>query len=165
MNKFNWVAQDHDGCIYLYDKKPEHSDMGNWWRASVPNSDLSKISKGARHRSNWKESLIDLSKNDYIIKDGTLMATRKHAALIHAWADGAVIQYQDPLIGWCDYTGDEVPRFTDKWNLRIKPKTRTVTFKNYHIDGVIGVWVQGYQGLPGNAKLIDKDWQEVEIEL
>jgi len=166
VNKFNWVAQDHDGCIYLYDKKPEHSDMGNWWRASVPNSDLSKISKGARHRSNWKESLIDLSKNDYIIKDGILMATRKHAELIHAWADGAVIQYKNSDGKWVDVFQNN-PSWHDGETYRIKPKTTTVKFRNwYSTDGkVYGTYSSCECNNPDFVAWIDEDWREVEIEL
>lgn len=164
MKKYNWVAQDRDGQIVISDEKPIALHGDTHWSFN-PNMIHEIVQLSGKPNHNWKESLIDLSKNDYTIKDGILMVTRKHAALIHAWADGAIIQYQDPLVGWCDYTGGEVPRFTDNWNLRVKHKTRTVKFKNYHINGVMGVWVQGYQGIPGNAKLIDKDWQEVEIEL
>lgn len=163
MKKYNWVAQDEDGCIYLYDKKPEHSDMGKWWRAGIPNSDLSKILRGARI-TNWKDSLIDLSKNDYIVKDGILMATRKHAALIHAWADGAVIQYK--FVGeWVTCADDEVPEFCAKdIELRIKPKTKVVRFRNYDAgSGDIGV---AYSSL-GDTSAIKwvGDWQTAEVEI
>ena len=99
-----------------------------------------------------------MSKNNHIIKDGA----RKHAALIHAWADGAEIQAKNKD-GWVDICG--TPAWFPDTEYRLKPKTRTVKFRNYHVDGVMGVWMQGYQGLPGNATLIDKHWQEVEIEL
>jgi len=164
VKNYNWVAQDDDGCIYLYDKKPEHSDTGKWWRVSIPNSDLSKILRGARI-ANWKESLIDLSKNDYIIKDGILMATRKHAALIHAWADGAVIQYQNHDGKWSDVVGND-PSWRDDETYRIKPKTKVVRFRNYMYDGEIRVHVQGDAIRDLNpTHWIDEDWREVEIEL
>lgn len=93
------------------------------------------------------------------------MATRKHAALIHAWADGAVIQFfNKDRCKWVDCE-DNKPCWSDNETYRVKPATRTVKCKLYHIEGVMGVWVQGYQGLPGSANLVDKDWREVEIEL
>jgi len=100
------------------------------------------------------------------VSDFNCMKTRKRAALIHAWADGAIIQYQNTLMQWRDYGNKETPEFIDdSINLRIKPKKTTIRFRLYHIKGVIGVWVEGVQGIPGNAELIDKDWREVEIEL
>ena len=102
-----------------------------------------------------------MKENDYIIKDGA----RKHAALIHAWADGAEIEYfNKDSLEWMKVVGNN-PSWFDDTEYRIKPKKTTVNVKLYHINGVIGVWVQGHQGLPGDAELIDKDWREVEIEL
>ena len=157
MNEFNWVAQDDDGEIYGYDRKPiAFSD-----RAYSGRNTTSKLIVKGRPNPDWKDTLIDLSKNDYIIKDGILMATRKHAALIHAWADGAEIQGKSG-----DHWDDcDNPTWFDCEEYRIKPKKTTVNVKLYHINSVIGVWVQGHQGLPGDAELIDKDWREVEIEL
>lgn len=163
MKEHNWVAQDLDGEIDLYVDKPTIYRSGNWW--FKPDTECDVIQRHGARNPNWRESLIDLSKNDYIIKDGILMATRKHAALIHAWADGAEIQFFNTTHNKWDDVTDNAPCWDATTEYRIKPKTRTVTFKLYHINGAIGVWVQGYQGIPGDAELIDKDWREVEIEL
>lgn len=79
----NWIAQDRDGHIFAFGHKPCHHPTRDIWRVLIP-SEGRHVLKGTPN-SNWKDSLIDLSKNDYIIKDGILMATRKHATLIHAW--------------------------------------------------------------------------------
>ena len=46
----------------------------------------------------------------------------KHAALIKAWADGAVIEHYRPSFGWeeCSYN---TPCWSPETNYRIKPKT------------------------------------------
>jgi len=93
------------------------------------------------------------------------MATRKHAALIHAWADGALIQYK--FVGeWETCADDEVPEFCAKdIELRIKPKTRTVKFRNYlNSNGKPSVLEYG-DPIPGYLEWIDKDWREVEVQL
>lgn len=158
MKKYNWVAQSAHGAIVLSVSKPKVVTQIGSWVYDI--NDFVIVGIGRRNHR-WKESLVDLSKNDYIIKDGILMATRKHAALIHAWADGAEIQIRCCGDDWDDCH----PEWAEDCEYRIKPKTRTVKCKLYHIEGVVGIWVQGTQGIPGNAKLIDKDWREVEVEL
>lgn len=162
MKKYNWVAQDEDGEVHEYINKPSTEEAaGPWWGKACIGNFRQASDPTTKAVTNWKESLIDLSKNDYIIKKGILMATRKHAALIHAWADGAEIQIRCCGDDWDDCH----PEWAEDCEYRIKPKTRTVKCKLYHIEGVVGIWVQGTQGIPGNAKLIDKEWREVEIEL
>ena len=162
MNEFNWVAQDDDGEIYGYDRKPiAFSDRAYSGR----NTTFKLIVKG-RPNPDWKDTLIDLSKNDYIIKDGILMATRKHAALIHAWADGAVIQYKNSDGKWVDVFQNN-PSWHDGETYRIKPKTTTVKFRNwYSTDGkVYGTYSSCECNNPDFVAWIDEDWREVEIEL
>ena len=51
------------------------------------------------------------------------MKPHKHAALIHAWADGAVIQYKNVGIGnWVDVSENE-PLWSNNLEYRIKPLT------------------------------------------
>lgn len=163
MEKYNWVAQDSDGEVHEYINKPSTKDTtGSWWGKSVIGNSRRASEPTTKAVPNWKETIIDLSKNDYIIKDGILMATRKHALLIHAWADGAEIQLKLTDDKWDDCN----PSWDETVDYRIKPATRTVKFKTYHLDGAIGIWLQDQQvPPPGNAKLIDKEWREVEIEL
>ena len=67
-----WIAQDADGEIYkFFEKKPyayEMSwlNMGRW----------DKIEEG-NPNPNWRNSLIDLEKEDYDIVDGTLIRKPK----------------------------------------------------------------------------------------
>lgn len=164
MKKYNWVAQDEDGQIIIAESKPSILHGGNYWSFN-PCRIREMVQAPGMTVHNWKESLIDLSKNDYIIKDGILMATRKHAALIHAWADGAVIQYK--FVGeWETCADDEVPEFCAKdIELRIKPEIKTVKFRNYisRLDHTVKATCDG---VPSDLyEWIDKDWQEVEIEI
>lgn len=89
---------------------------------------------------------------------------RKHAALIHAWAEGADIQFRtDPKNTWMD-CGRFVPEWNDDYEYRVKPKT--VRFRNYlNKDGKIYATDQ-VAAQRGNqfVKWIG-DWLEVEIEL
>jgi len=137
MSEFNWVAQDEDGEVRKYQKRPEPYENDLWWEKSRNHNVIIAVTD--QTNPNWKDTCIDLSKNDYIIKYGKLMATRKHAELIHAWADGATIQRRD-IKRWIDYADDETPAFCDpNVTLRIKPKT--VRFRNYIDldDGRVGV--------------------------
>ena len=157
MKKYNWVAQDKDGEIYTYEHKPDKLRV-TWQGAG----NGCVLHSRAAPNPNWKESLIDLSKNDYIIKDGILMATRKHVALIHAWVDGAVIQFKGADGVWYDC---EMPVWDDT-EFRIKPKTRTVKFRNwYSTDGkVYGTYCAGECNNPDFVTWLG-DWREVKIEL
>lgn len=84
---------------------------------------------------------------------------RKHANLIHAWAEGAEIQYNE-CGNWKDITN---PHFHNHNEYRIKPKTKTVRFRNYlTLDGLIGSRYTDVQ--PGDFVKWLGDWQEVEIE-
>ena len=89
---------------------------------------------------------------------------RKHADLIHAWAEGAEIQALFAG-GWSDCIK---PQFEDHIKYRIKPKTKTVRFRT-------GITKQGdvitYQygrsldiEQSPNFKQWLGDWQKVEIE-
>ena len=50
---------------------------------------------------------------------------KKHAELIHAWADGAEIQHRRNAL--CDWTYCAFPRWDDAGYFRIKPKTKKET--------------------------------------
>lgn len=91
---------------------------------------------------------------------------RKHADLIHAWAEGAEIQFVMPDGSWRDVSGN--PLWEKKSQYRIKPKTKTVRFRN-------GITKQGEVVTYQYGRSIDieqsphfkqwlEDWQEVEIE-
>lgn len=165
MKKYNWAAQDEDGEVHEYINKPSTEEAaGPWWGKACIGNFRQASDPTTKVVTNWKESLIDLSKNDYIIKKGILMATRKHAALIHAWADGAVIQYQNSYGKWVDVVRND-PSWRDDETYRIKPATRTVKFRNYVINGQVRAYNQGSSmPNPDEYSWLDKDWQEVEVE-
>lgn len=88
---------------------------------------------------------------------------RKHADLIHAWADGAEIQYQKANGLW-DCVFENRPTWSDCEIYRIKPKTKTIRFRNFlHSIGNV---------LASNEDISDRDyfvkwlgeWQEFEVE-
>ena len=51
------------------------------------------------------------------------MAKHKHAAVIHAWADGAEVQMKWESSGWQDSTE---PAWFPEWEYRIKPAEKVV---------------------------------------
>lgn len=83
---------------------------------------------------------------------------RKHADLIHAWADGSEIQYYDICYGWRDIC----PSWNEDTKYRIKPKTKTVRFRNYlNENGNIKSWK--HDSIPAMFVKWLGDWQEIEI--
>lgn len=86
----------------------------------------------------------------------------KHADLIHAWAEGAEIQYfhKDQLC-WTSVIGND-PSWFDDTQYRIKPKTKTVRFRNYlTINNFIAV---SHMDNPDYFVKWLGDWQEAEVE-
>jgi len=97
-----------------------------------------------------------------IILGGELMICYKHADLIHAWAEGAEIQYfhKDQLY-WANVIGND-PSWFDDTQYRIKPKTKTVRFRNYlTINNFIAV---SHMDNPDYFVKWLGDWQEAEVE-
>lgn len=66
----------------------------------------------------------------------------KHADLIKAWADGAVIQYENSRGDWLRCMGD-VPSWSASANYRIKPESKPDVVMYTHINqaGVRGARV------------------------
>lgn len=87
----------------------------------------------------------------------------KHADLIHAWAEGAEIQYKKPDGSWDDVFKNH-PTWNDKEIYRIKPKTKTVRFRNFmHTIGSVMATDKDISNEFYFAKWLG-DWQEVEVE-
>ena len=88
---------------------------------------------------------------------------RKHADLIHAWAEGAEIQFQRN-----DGTWEDVQSNNPVWNVkdtyRIKPKTKTIRFRAGITKKGDVITYQYGRSLVPNFKQWLGDWQEVEIE-
>ncbi len=93
------------------------------------------------------------------------MSIRKHAALIHAWADGAVIQFFNRDRGkWVD-VDDNMPCWSAGALYRVKPETRTIKFRNYLHEGSIKVHLARTAiPPPGDMQWVG-DWQSVEVEI
>lgn len=95
------------------------------------------------------------------------MPRHKHADLIHAWADGAEIQFKDGQDNWIDCFA---PSWADEGEYRIKPKV--IKYQRYlrkmRNDGLVGVfcmnsWDTVDPELTGGfIRWIDLDWQEIE---
>ena len=91
----------------------------------------------------------------------------KHADLIHAWAEGAIIQFKLPDGDWKDCL-DNVPLWNPDGNYRIKPAIKTIKFRNWLTkSGRISTWnliegdsVEGYT----EFKCWVGDWQSIEVE-
>ena len=84
----------------------------------------------------------------------------KHADLIHAWAEGAEIQWKFNN-EWIDCD----PEWDDCEEYRIKPKTKTVRFRNYlDKNGTVQVLLRDRFVQDDNMKKWAGDWQEAEIE-
>lgn len=87
----------------------------------------------------------------------------KHADLIHAWAEGSEIQiFRNAMFSnWHDI---DTPSWGDEEEYRIKPKTKTVKFRNYlDIHGQICTSLEDLS----NQKYFKQwlgDWQEVTID-
>jgi hypothetical protein len=57
----------------------------------------------------------------------------KHADLIHAWADGAKIQWRDPKDDerWSDIT---IPNWLEDCEYRIKPEPKHDVIRNFYLE-------------------------------
>ena len=88
---------------------------------------------------------------------------RKHADLIHAWAEGAEIQFQRQDKSWGDVVYN-IPNWGHEEIYRIKPKTKTVRFGNFiHTLGFVSSTDCDISDRDYFKKWLG-DWQEVEIE-
>ena len=94
---------------------------------------------------------------------------RKHADLIHAWAEGAIIQFKLPEDAWEDCINNS-PAWGVGQDYRIKPAIKTIKFRNWLTkSGKIVAWAQ--EGHPievienqSNFARWVGDWQSVEVE-
>jgi len=95
---------------------------------------------------------------------------RKHADLIHAWAEGSEIQFFADK--WIDI--EIITSLADSVEYRIKPKTQTVRFRNWlsKADEIIACYGKHeyINNTSDNIQQLSQfkqwlgDWQEVEIE-
>ena len=91
----------------------------------------------------------------------------KYADLIHAWAEGAIIQYKDTSGNWLDCADNE-PSWYEELDYRIKPTKKVVRFRNWLTkSGRIAAWnlIEGDSAENCNEfKRWIGDWQSVEVE-
>ena len=91
----------------------------------------------------------------------------KHADLIHAWAEGAIIQFKASNGAWENCLHNE-PLWSSDVCYRIKPAIKTIKFRNWLTkSGRISAWnliggdsVEDYN----EFKCWVGDWQSVEVE-
>ena len=106
---------------------------------------------------------------NYILLMGVDMEKRrhKHADLIHAWAEGAIIQYSLDNIEWLDCL-DNRPLWESHRSYRIKPVNKVIKFRNWLMkSGDIVTHQEGRTPDPTQSKNFVGwvcGWQEVEIE-
>lgn len=166
-----WIAQDEDGVIYKYLLKPV-KEFGCWY-ADLNNEECEFISNG-KENPNWHKSRINLAEHDYEIIDGILTKKEKtmrhkHADFIHAWADGAEIEFKDFTGLWIETTE---PSWRDETEYRIKPKTRKAyvrVFVSVNPDG--GQYTSSCHGkecaesVESSSQFVRwvGDWIEVEL--
>lgn len=128
--------------------------------------DLYLNSEGKIHQALWNidEDWIIVEKIPEQEQPTENSKRHKHADLIHAWAEGAEIQYKSVLTGiWADCTNNR-PEWSVNGVYRIKPKTKTIRFRNYlSINGNVYV---SYDNSPVDEffKKWLGDWQDVEVE-
>lgn len=106
---------------------------------------------------------------NYLLFMGVRMTKErhKHADLIHAWADGAIIQFKASNGTWKNCLHNE-PLWRSDICYRIKPDIKTIKFRNWLTkSGRISAWnliegdsVEGYT----EFKCWVGDWQSVEVE-
>ena len=91
----------------------------------------------------------------------------KHADLIHAWAEGAIIQFKAYDGTWKNCAHNE-PRWRSEVPYRVKPAVKKVTFRNWFTkSGRIAAWnlIEGDSAENCNEfKRWIGDWQSVEVE-
>mgnify|MGYP001016324605 FL=1 len=91
----------------------------------------------------------------------------KNADLIHAWAEGAIIQFEASDGTWADCLHNE-PLWSSDVCYRIKPAVKRITFRNWLTkSGRISAWnliegdsVEDYT----EFKRWVGDWQSIEVE-
>jgi len=95
---------------------------------------------------------------------------RKHADLIHAWAEGAIIQVEvgcTSLTQWVDCPNND-PSWKPDRIYRIKPAKRTIKFRNWLMkSGDIVTHQEGRTPDPTESKNFVGwvcGWQEVEVD-
>jgi hypothetical protein len=88
----------------------------------------------------------------------------KHADVIHAWAEGAKIQYraQGSTGTWNDVSN---PGWAPSLEYRVKPSFEIITYRDYITeDGRIGGVFKG-EPPPDDVSMWLGDWVEVKVEL
>lgn len=92
----------------------------------------------------------------------------KHADLIHAWAEGAIIQSKLRDGSWTDCLNN-APRWHLDVRYRIKPAVKRIKFRNWLTkSGRISAWnlIEGdsVEDYTAEFKCWIGDWQLVEVE-
>ena len=89
----------------------------------------------------------------------------KHADLIHAWAEGAVIQFKLPNGTWEDCLNN-LPAWDVGRDYRIKPAIKKINFRLWlTTSGRIAAWnLIGGEPNYAEFKRWIGDWQSVEVE-
>lgn len=164
--EYKWIAQDKYGGIYKYHEQPTCRKI-DWY------SFVWQLIEEAQENEAWQSSLINLETHDYKIEDGILMKVEKKNTNRHKHADLMIAKANDKTLQiqhkdgdmWFDVTN---PAFHENIQYRIKPKTKTVRFRNFRHNqpGCLGIGLTDNPHEEDIAYFIEwiGDWQEVEID-
>lgn len=107
--------------------------------------------------------LLFMEVNNMTMQENNLKR-HKNADLIHAWAEGAVIQFKASNGTWENCLHNE-PLWQSDVCYRIKPAKRVILYRNYLTkSGDVAAWslIEGSSGYTEFKRWIG-DWQSVEV--
>jgi len=169
--EYKYATQDADGFIKAFRTiKPRLDEQDDWECGDTSDWDAKQCSQIGE----FTPIRINLSKHDYKIEDGLLIKVEKtnpnrhkHADLMIAYANdkSLQIQYLHVLSNtWMDAGNHQL--WDVSFEYRIKPKTKTVRFRNYlTVHGQpCTTLIKDTEEMVFFKKWIG-DWQEVEIEV
>lgn len=176
MEDYKYIAQDFGGKIHIFHFSPYTGSKHDEW---FGHGDRYLFLFNGKENPEWKETLVDLSKDNYKIENGILTRTTKeepknpHQPMIDEWeASGRtkVVQfYLNDKLCTCD-NGE--PKWFENVKYRFKPEV--VRYRNAACNSKdVGVFILtayddenvcGIEKYTSFIEWIDTEWQEYEIK-
>lgn len=80
----NWIAQDKDGALVYFTRKPKHSpnELCNWWYrdSNNPRDLVQERGMEGKYNPNWETALVNLRTHGWKLnKNGNLIPVPKRA--------------------------------------------------------------------------------------
>ena len=170
--EYRYLAQDLEGDIYLYPINAIKSQtLSKWFNYS---GDRALFIMSGKHNDNWKETLIDLTKDDFKIEDGILTkTTNPHKEMMREWEEsGRTKKVQFKVVDtdiWSDIRNDQLI-WSRSCEYRFKPEV--MYCRMYEVEDYKGVkYITSYSNnrplsameIPGKFTRWIGDVQEVEV--